>query len=116
MEQVGSSGLTWRRIQGINRGMLGMEGPPMRIIRLHKRPTPELGTAEGCVKGLLESSTGQDNCKSLKSAWMVGRQGLNSHPRDSCRASSYSTLCAFGKQVFSERRLRRISRLRGSFA
>jgi hypothetical protein len=38
----------------------------MRIIRLHKRPTPELGTAEGCVKGLLEFSTGQDNCKSPK--------------------------------------------------
>jgi hypothetical protein len=53
----------------------------MRIIRLHKRPTPELRTAEGCVKGLLESSTGQENGKSLKSAWMVGRQGLNSHPR-----------------------------------
>jgi len=53
----------------------------MRIIRLHKRPTPELGTAEGCVKGLLESSTGRDNCKSLKSALMVGRQGLTSHPR-----------------------------------
>jgi hypothetical protein len=25
-------------------------GSPMRIIRLHKRPTPERGTAEGCVK------------------------------------------------------------------
>jgi len=29
----------------------------MGTIRLHKRPTPDLGTAEGCVTGLLESNT-----------------------------------------------------------
>src|SRR6266853_1597284 len=33
----------------------------MRIIRLHKRPTPDLGTAERCVKRLPESSTGTGN-------------------------------------------------------
>src|SRR5213596_2247017 len=27
-----------------------IDWPPMRIIRLHKRPTPEGGTTEGCVK------------------------------------------------------------------
>ena len=35
----------------------------MRIIRLHKRPTPK-GTAEQCVKGLLDSNTRLDACKS----------------------------------------------------
>src|SRR5260370_42287752 len=35
----------------------------MRIIRLHKRPTPDLGTAERCVKRLPESSTGTGNSK-----------------------------------------------------
>jgi hypothetical protein len=49
----------------------------MRIIRLHKRPTPELGTAEGCVKGLLESSTGQDNYKSLTDPYRVRQRFRN---------------------------------------
>ena len=31
--------------------------PPLRIIRLHKRPTPEMGTAERCVRRPLDSNT-----------------------------------------------------------
>jgi hypothetical protein len=39
----------------------------MRIIRLHKGPTPK-GTAEQCVKGLLDSNTRLDARKSSQPA------------------------------------------------
>jgi hypothetical protein len=71
------------------------EWPPIWIIRLHKRPRPGLGAAEGCVKGLLESTPRFGDCKPER----CGTWWPEDDPKPDCRNHDCQAAWAeFGKQ------------------